>query len=111
MLTIRIVHVYEATAPAELHHKLDLILAALSVTKEREITMSKQLDDLTAQVKANTDVEASALLAINGLAARLADAGTDPAKLQALQDDLAASATRLAAAVAANTPGAPPGAP
>ena len=108
MLTIRIVHVYEATAPAELHHKLDLILAALSVTKEREITMSKQLDDLTAQVKANTDVEASALLAINGLAARLADAGTDPAKLQ---DDLAASATRLAAAVAANTPGAPPGAP
>ena len=61
------------------------------------------LDDLTAQVAQNTSVEESAVTLINGLAAQLAAAGTDPAKLASLQTSLAASAKDLAAAVAANT--------
>ena len=61
------------------------------------------LTALTAQVQANSDVEASAVLLIQGLADQIAAAGTDPAALQALQDQLKASADSLAAAVAANT--------
>ena len=63
-----------------------------------------EFDTLTAQVKANTDVEASAVLLIQGIAAKLEAAKTDPAAIQALADELKASADPLAAAVAANTP-------
>ncbi len=75
---------------------------------ERLKHMSQQLDDLTAQVTANTDVVNSALTLIKGLAAALEAAGTDPAKLDALKASLKASDDALAAAVAANTPAAPP---
>ena len=68
--------------------------------------MSQEFENLTAQIKANEDVEDSALLLINGFAARLAAAGTDPAKLTQLQTDLKTHADALAAAVAANTPAA-----
>lgn len=67
------------------------------------------LDDLTAQVQATTTVEASAVTLIQGIAAQLQAAGTDPAKLSALTSQLNASAAALAAAVTANT--APPPAP
>lgn len=65
--------------------------------------MSQSLDDLTTQVKKNTDVEAGAVVLIQGIAQKLADAQNDPVKLAALQSDLNASADALAAAVAANT--------
>lgn len=66
------------------------------------------LDDLEAQVKANTDAEASAVVLINGFAARLQaakDSG-DPARVQAVIDAMKASADKLGAAVVANTPAA-----
>ena len=65
------------------------------------------LTALTAQVANNTTVEASAVTLIQGLAAQIGAAGTDPVALQALQDQLNTSATALAAAVAANTPATP----
>lgn len=65
------------------------------------------LDDLKAQVAANTTVSQSALTLINGIAARIAAAGVDPAALQALTDSLKTDDAALAAAVAANTPAAP----
>ena len=66
------------------------------------------LTTLEAQVTANSDVEASAVLLIQGIAKQLADAiaANDPAKIQALQDKLKTSADALAAAVVANTPAA-----
>lgn len=64
--------------------------------------MSAQLDSLTAQVSANTDVIESAVTLIAGLRQQIIDAGTDPAKLQALTDSLAAEDAKLAAAVAQN---------
>lgn len=64
------------------------------------------LESLAAQVEQNNTVIGSALTLINGFAAQLAAAGTDPAKLQALQDSLKAQDDQLAAAVAANTPAA-----
>jgi len=70
--------------------------------------MAGELDALTAQVTKNTDVEASAVVLIQGIAQKLADAiaSGDPAKLTALQGQLSTSADALAAAVAANTPAA-----
>ena len=64
------------------------------------------LSGLTAQVTANTDVEASAVALLNGLAAQIAQLKTDPAALQALSDQLKASATSLSEAITANTPAA-----
>ncbi len=65
------------------------------------------LDALTAQVAANTSVIESALTLIQGLADALKAAGTDPVALAALQSALEAEDTKLAAAVAANTPPTP----
>lgn len=76
---------------------------------ERKLNeMSAELDALTAQVSANTDVIESALSLIQGLKAALDAAGTDPAKLKALSDSLASEDQKLADAVAANTPAEPP---
>jgi hypothetical protein len=62
------------------------------------------LTALTTQVSQNTTVIGSAMTLIQGFASQLAAAGTDPAALNALQQQLATSDTALAAAVLANTP-------
>lgn len=69
--------------------------------------MSIELDNLTAQVKANSDLLDSATVLINGIADRITAAGVDPAKLSALSAELKAKDDVLAAAVAANTPTPP----
>ena len=76
----------------------------LSIVIRKEYQMSKELDDLTIQVQKNADVEASAIILIQGIADALKAAGTDPVKLQELQASLSTSSDALAAAVAANTP-------
>jgi len=76
----------------------------LTIRKELHV-MSAQLDALTEQVAANGTVIGSALTLIQGFAAQLAAAGTDPAKLAELAASLKASDDALAAAVIANTPG------
>lgn len=82
---------------AHLERRMDRIMSAI--------------DDLAAQVAANTTVIGSAKTLIQGLAQQLAAAGTDPAKLQALQTQLQQSDNDLAAAIAANTASAPDPAP
>lgn len=72
------------------------------------------LDALAAQVKANTDAEASAVVVLNGLAARIDAAvakalanGATAAELQPVSDEVSAlksSADALSAAIVANTP-------
>lgn len=62
----------------------------------------QELDDLTTEVSETVGVMQSALALINGFAARLAAAGTDPAKLTALRESLDSNSQALAAAVAAN---------
>lgn len=66
------------------------------------------LDGITTQVHSNTSAIESAILLINGIADRIAAAAADPAALDALVTELRGSDERLAAAVAANTPAAPP---
>lgn len=62
------------------------------------------IDDLIAEVEETKTVTKSVLALIQGLKDRLEEAGTDPAKLQAVIDDLDAQNKALADAVAANTP-------
>lgn len=66
--------------------------------------MATVLDALTAQVAANNDQIGSAITLIGGLRQQIIDAGTDPAKLQALTDSLGSEDSKLAAAIAENTP-------
>ncbi|MGA3168341.1 MAG: hypothetical protein ABSF14_19745 [Terriglobia bacterium] len=71
---------------SDAENKFQQILEALARIEKKEQIMAGELDALTAQVTKNTDVEASAVVLIQGIAQKLADA--------------------LAAAVAANTPAA-----
>ena len=85
---------------AAIDKKLDRLLAQGERVK-------MELDELTAQVAENTEVEASAIALITGLAQQITALKTDPVALQALADRLNGSADALAAAVAANTPASP----
>ena len=71
--------------------------------------MSAELDVLTTQVAANTEVEASAIVLLEGLKSALdaAIASGNPAALTALSTQLEFSRAALAAAIVANTPAAP----
>lgn len=80
-----------------IERKLDRILKGL-------FKMSKEFDDLTAQVTANSAVLDSAIVLINGIADRITAAGVDPVKLQALTTELQTKDAALAAAVVAGTP-------
>jgi len=100
------VHIYLHIDTGSADRKLDLILAQLGAIKAQEQIMADELKSLQDGVAAATTVEQSALVLINGIAARLAAAGTDPAALQALTDSLKTNSDALAAAVAANTPAA-----
>lgn len=96
------------------HHYPDLAEVKGEIEKLRDLinerfeTMSKEMDDLTAQVKSNSDLLGSATTLINGIADRIKAAGTDPVALKALTDELKAKDDALAAAVTANTPAATP---
>ena len=86
--------------------KIDEILSIVrKLEKQGEIIMA-DLTVLTAQVKANTDVEASTVALLNGLGAQIAQLKNDPVALQALSDQLKASSSSLADAITANTPAA-----
>lgn len=66
-----------------------------------------ELEALKAEVAATVTIEQSAITLINGIAARITAAGTDPAALSALTAQLTDSASALSAAISANTPAAP----
>ena len=70
------------------------------------VTMSA-LDDLTAEVQANSDVEDAAIALIKGLADQIAANATDSTKIAALAATLKTKAEALGAAVVANTPAVP----
>lgn len=87
---------------AHLQTSINIIL-----TQERN-TMAA-LDDLQAQVQANTNLEQSAVTLIQGLAKQITDAvaNNDSSALQALASQLNSSAAALGSAITANTPQAP----
>jgi hypothetical protein len=67
----------------------------------------QDLNDLETEVSETVGIMESAKVLIDGFAARLEAAGTDPAKLKKLRDDLNNGGDSLAAAVAANQPAKP----
>lgn len=76
--------------------------------------LAMTLDDIKAKVDAENTVIDSAVALLGGLSAKITElagevaaAGQDPAKLQALADEIDAKSAELAAAVTANTPAAP----
>jgi uncharacterized membrane protein affecting hemolysin expression len=90
----------------------DTVIHLLSVLRYLLDNIMSALDDLKAEVAATVTVEASAVALIQGIAAQLQNllaqsANPDP-EIQALTDQLTASATALSAAVAANTPAPAP---
>src|SRR5438105_8321152 len=91
---------------------LELILEVQAATMVQINNLERKimalLDGITEQVANATTVEQSAIKLINGLAAQIAASGTDPVKLQALQDQLKTNTDALAAAITQNTPAAPP---
>lgn len=91
--------------------KLDAVLGAQKIEQTEIIKMTQELTDLIAQVKANTDVEASAVQVITGLAAQIVSLKDDPAAIAALGAQLKTSADALGAAITANTPAVAPPAP
>ncbi len=85
--------------------RIEYQLARLQATENHEMAA---LDQITADVAANTDATNSAIALLTALHDELVAAGTDPAALAALATNLEANTTALAAAVTANTPAAPP---
>jgi uncharacterized protein YoxC len=91
---------------AEILRMLNTIHGQLAQILTGEQKIMAALDTLESDVTAETDVENSAIVLLNGLGAALKAAGTDPARLAALATTIETRKTALAAAVAANTPAA-----
>jgi hypothetical protein len=68
--------------------------------------MALDLTQLTAELQRDNEVNSSASTLITNLAAQFEAVKGDPAAIQALVDQLRSQNDSLAAAVAANTPGA-----
>jgi uncharacterized protein YoxC len=96
------------------NRKLDAILTQLGAeyrllqaVKTEEDKIMATVDDLVADVSAESTVIDSAVALLKGLADALKAAGTDPAKLAQLHSDITAKTQVLAQAVTDNTPAAP----
>ncbi len=77
--------------------KLDLILEAAHMAQAT-------IDDVVADVAAESTVDDSIITLLNGLIKQLAAAGTNPVKLQAIHDGLQANIAKITAAVTATPP-------
>jgi len=98
------IHLYHHDRQVEV--LLSEILGKLNLILNQMETIMTAVDDLTAQVTANSSAIDSAIVLIDGIAARIAAAGVDPVKLQALVTELKTKDDALAVAVADNTPAA-----
>ncbi len=89
---------------------LELLAISIIILDNQEKIMAA-IDDLAAAVAAEDTVIDSAVVLLNGIPALIAAAGTDPAKLAALQKDITDKTTALAAAVIVGTPTPAPASP
>lgn len=83
-----------------------LILALVAKLTLQGGKIMADLTRLTEEVSENTAVIASAVTLLGQLAALIRENATNPAELNALADQLDLNSAGLAAAIAANTPGA-----
>lgn len=80
-----------------------VVQAVLEQNKKLNKIMAA-LEDLQAKVETSATVTDSAVILLKGLKDALDKAGTDPAKLKALSDQLGTNTQELADAIKANTP-------
>jgi len=92
-----------------LEEELKEIKSLLNRIIEQGEIMAGEVAKLEQDVADQTTVIQSAITLLNNIGQLLRDAGTDPVKLLALSTAIESNSTALAAAVAANTPGAPTG--
>lgn len=83
--------------------KLDLVIMLLGLVLRKEQVVADTLDEIVADVASETTVENSIITLLNGIAAQLAAAQQDPAKLAALHASLTANIAAMTVAVTANT--------
>ena len=95
-------NVYHYFVPSE-----EEVVVLLNQLLQKVNAMTVEIEQLTVEVAANTAVDQSAIILLNGLSAQILALKDDPVKLAALAAELNASSSALAAAVAANTPAAP----
>jgi hypothetical protein len=98
----------------DFHHNIEIgheVLAWFGViSRKLDLIINNQerimaaIDDLATAVAAEDTVIDSAVVLLQGIPPLIAAAGTDPAKLSALQADITAKTTALSAAVLAGTP-------
>lgn len=86
--------------------KLDHIIGLLEEIRGKEDKIMATIAELEAQVAETVGVEQSVVLLLQGIKARLDEAGVDAAKLDKLKQDLDASEQNLAAAAASIPPAA-----
>lgn len=86
-------------ALARIEHKLGVVI-------KKEEQMAGELDNLTQKVQDSVTVEDSAIALLNQLSDLIRQSANDPAKLNALADQLDAEKQKVADAIVANTPAA-----
>jgi predicted transcriptional regulator len=98
------------TFRADVLGKLDRLERKINLLLALEKSMGAELDNLRNEVTENASVIGSAIALLNNISQMLKDAiaANDPAALNELAASLDRNSNDLAAAVAANTPGAPP---
>jgi flagellin-specific chaperone FliS len=91
------------------HHNENIERSISKLNKKVNILMAT-IQDLTAAVKRNTDIDDSVLAMVTGIVQQLKDAqaSNDPAAMQSLIDQLDANTKKMADAVTANTPAEEP---
>lgn len=91
----------------EIKQVLEEILAALGRVEQSEEAQMADLAQLQQEVSENGDAVASAVALLGALSQQIRDAGTDPAALADLANQLDAQSSALAQAVVENTPADP----
>jgi len=87
-----------------IHRKLNYLIRESKYQRTVGGALMALIDDLVTKVEAQTTVVTSVEELLVHLSQMIADAGTDPVKLQAVIDTVDANTARLTAAVTANTP-------
>lgn len=90
-------------AIARVDQKADLVIALLRLSIKQEMHLAHELDTLESEVSQLDGVVPSVLALLDRLAVQIANAGTDPARLQKVTTDLMARRQALAEAVAKGT--------
>lgn len=89
-------------------HVDEEVIRLLKLILKKENQIMATLQELTAAVQRNTDVDDSVITLLSGISQQLKDAlaSNDPAAIQTLITQLDANTQKMADAVTANTPSA-----